>query len=292
MLKRLSQVLFLVAAFSAGPSHAFLENWYLDPDGASGTIGRVSISEFLDVVGASYIQTSTPTPSGAYTFSQWGAINSNFHDGGVGYTDAGGNTFGGELTALFATTGSATLGGPLSFAPGGVIEMYSQNTRNFGTNTASPTIYGANDGTLIARFSIVGGGGQVDTTGIPNGLFTLQGRATFMAPGYFFSTDGVTDLSTQIGPNGQIFGFATTNASRTGNPSTTVVTQLVNRFANDGTFTNCLPNQRTGGCTGPGEFIVGSNGQFRLTPEPTDYALLALSFGLAGWFARRRLMRG
>ena len=297
-MKSMNKVLLAAALGSAlvasSASGQFLANWRFNPNG-TGFGGATQITQFLDIVGPSYVNTTTPV-AGAFTFQERGAVNISGHDGG--------SPIGGmpptQVSALLNLTGSGTLGGTILFNSGGTIQVWSDTVpaTAFGTTNANPAIiYGANDGTLIASFTTfcpapttTTCGGTIDASGIPNGTETLTARSTFLAPGYFFSSTGV-DLSTLTG---SVFGFTTTNASLT-TPRAAVLAEIVNKFGGDATFTNCLPGQiggvnTAGPCTGTngqGEFVVGNNGQERLQiPEPATVALLGA--GLIGLALRRR----
>jgi hypothetical protein len=300
-MKSMNKVLLAAALGSAlvasSASGQFLANWRFDPDGPGGPAGQTVITQFLDIVGPSYVNTTTPV-AGAFTFQERGAVNISGHDGGSPIAGMPPQ----QVSALLNITGSGTLGGTILFNSGGTIQVWSQTVppgTAFGTTSGNPAIiYGANDGTLIASFttfcpvpSIQTCGGTIDPAGIPNGTETLTARATFLAPGYFFSSAGV-DLSTITG---SVFGFTSTNASVTA-PSPEVLAEIVNKFGGDATFTNCLPGQTNGalnpggtctGTNGQGEFVVGNNGQERLQiPEPATIALLGA--GLVGLALRRR----
>lgn len=280
MMKKFVGAAAVSAALFAAPAHAFLTNWYFQPDGTAAT--RTLISEYFDLGNApSYVQTTTPV-AGTFSFNEWGAAQVTGHDGTPGFVNYPFSA--NAINALFTISGSGTLGGTISYT-GGTISVYSNSPSVYATSAG---IYGANTGPLIATFSPITGGGTIDPTGIPNGTQTISAAATFLAAGYFFDPAG-TDLSTLVGGAPVVFGFATTNASRVGNPNPLVVSEIVNGFAGDATFTNCLPGQLTGGCTGPGEFVISNNGQFRLiVPEPGSLALGGLVLVLAGVFARRR----
>ena len=270
----------LAGAFAAAPAQAaFLENWFLDFDGA-GAAGKTQINEFLDIVGPSVVTTTVPNGGGNFTFSEMGAVNVTQHDGGVPF---GAVTANNQIAALFDISGNGTLGGTINYT-GGTISVYHSAG---GFATAAGT-YGVNPpgSQLIATFTPTIGSGLIDPTGIPNGQQTISAAATFLAAGFFFGADGTTDLSTLVGgPTPLLFGFATTNASFVANPNALIATEL-----GDGSVSNCLPGQITATCSGAGEFVISNNGQFRLQviPEPGTLALLGISLLGLGLAYRRK----
>lgn len=270
-----------IAAATPASSAEFLFNYAINPNG-TGFGGATTINEYLDIVGPSYVQTTTPTGTGAFTFTENGAFVTSTHDGGAAYP------FTNQLTAtLTNNTGFGSLvGGSVTYNPGGAIQLYSDTTADFATTNS---IYGANNGTNFGTFEVVSGGGAIQPTGVPNGDQTIIARATALTAGYFFTDTGV-DLSTLIGTGTDLlFGFVTVNASRVVNPTANVVGEIVGQLAGDATFTNCLPGEVSATCTtGAGEFVISNNGQFRLAvPEPTSIALFGAALALFG-FTRRR----
>lgn len=266
----LSALALSLAVIPATSSAAFLNNWYYDADGAGGA-AATQIAEYWDIVGPSYVK-NTFTSATNFTFQEWGAFVTNAYDGGNPYPA------GRQTTGLLSTNGVGTLSGGISFTSG-LLDIFSDPLSNFASATQ---IYGANDGTNIASFTVTGGGGAIDPTGIPNGLITLIAQATYLAPGYFFDSNMV-DLSTIVSsPGGLVFGFATTNASRVANPTATVVNEIVGDFAGQlAGYTN----------TPPYDFMISNNGQFRLSvPEPGSVALYGiglLALGLATLKSKR-----
>lgn len=284
---------FLIPA----PASAFLKNWYLDPTGAASGTGDVLIGELLDTVGTTWID-NTIGSGNTGTFEEWGAFESSGHDGlgsTIGYTDADSNKFGGELTALFYGTGNVDLNsGTIDFTDGW-LDIYTHDTADFGSNTdggtdarGNPITYGANNGTLIASFDVLaGGGGSVDVTGsefagAPNGEITTNLVATYINPGYWTMPDGVTDFS-DLPIVSWILGYGTTNASFVDidpdNPGlmSTAVNELVVEFASS-TFVG----------TPPDDFIISGNGQFRVDVVPEPTSILLFGFGLLGCAAISR----
>ena len=281
MWKKLLGIAALAGAFVSAPAQAaFLTNWYFQPDGTAAT--QTQINEYFDLTGPSYVSTTVPDGSGNFTFNEWGAVAVTGHDGGF---PGNWNSYSGQVTSLFNTSGAATLGGNISYL-NGTINVWANGTITYGTSAG---IYGANTGTLIGTFEPVTGGGVISPTGVPNGLQTITAQATFLDTGYWIGADGTTDLSTLIGGSPMLFGFATTNASVVGNPTTLVVNELAGQAAGE-TYTGCLPGAAAP-CDGTGKFIIANNGQYRLSvPEPGSLALFGLSVVLLGAFARRRRM--
>lgn len=270
-----------------GTASAYLNNWYFCTGGGCNSsnysTNGILIYEYLDLVGPSYVQTSTLSGSGSFTFNEWGAFNVAAHDGGSAFPVPPGSP--NYITALFQGSGVGHVGGALSYGPTGGITIYSDSVNNFGTSAG---IYGANDGVAnnpIGNFAMVSGYGAFTSPGgVSNGFVTLIAAATSLDPGYFFDNAG-NDLSALVAssPTPVLFGFTTVNFSVVGNPATIVVQEIVNQFAGDPTFSNTVPTPTT-----PGELIIANNGQFRVVPEPASLALLGLGFSAMGFMARRR----
>jgi uncharacterized repeat protein (TIGR01451 family) len=251
----------LVVFVTPGTSHAqiqFLNNWTIDIDGPEG-FDPVTINEFIDIIGAGYIvnsfTTAQPSLGDLGTFDEFSVFVSSHHDFGQPFPWFYDHDH--EITGIFHGSGTVELGGPLGIAPGGTLEIYADLGKAvaFATDTADadPSIYGANEQTLIAVFEVESGDGLVDSTGVPNGQITVIFKATFLAPGVWADSNG-TDLSTMTS---LALGFSTTNASFVANPTPAMITDLAGEFAG----VSSPPN------TPPGDMFVGANGQFRLFVE-------------------------
>ena len=259
-MKRLmvSCLTLTVLLFGVNSANAlsFLNDWYLDIDGAGG-MDAEQVSEFIDITGPAYIQ-NTFVDEDTFTFEEEAAFVSNSHDGG-GLWDFVPEW---ELTGYFTGTGTGTLDGDLSFDKGGILEIYADSTPNFGSD-ADASIYGANDGTKIATFSLLSGDGTVNAEGVPNGQITVTLEALDMAAGYFLNSD-MEDLSL-IDPIQWVLGFSTTNASFVDEPSDAVNSEF-----------------GVGANEPPFDLVVSTNGQYRLAVVPEPSTFLLLGGGLVG----------
>lgn len=251
----------LLVLSSAASASAYLTNWSIDPDGASGAAGKTSVAEYLNIAGTSFIQntfSAAPAPGVAFTFQE----AADFTTATTGPFPS--NSFSPGVTGKFTATGSGTVGGNLSFS-GGLLSLYSgSSTTAFGT------------------FELTSGAAALDPTGlVPNGFFTLTFKALTLEAGYLFNS-ALEDLSTIVNdPNGLLFGFSTTNA-----------TELVGQTANAPLLADYIAAYGVPASTvdnGTTSLYLGNGGQYRLSvPEPSMLSLLGLAMIGFGFTTRRK----
>jgi hypothetical protein len=256
-MKKLTLIaaIFVVTLFATTPAHAFLLNWKFDADGAGVNAGKVNILEYMNTLGNTGVAFG---PGG--TFNEKAVFVSPSHDGGGSFGASAP-----ELTALFTGAGTVAFGSAFTFTSG-TLTMYSDPLKDYQSTSANT--YGATNGTPIGTFSLLSGGGTVDLSGVPNGQITTLFKATSLAPGYWFMPDGTTDLSTLLGTDSFVLGFATTNGSELSNVDSNLVTAL-------------------GLGTGP-VLYLSNNGQFRLDVVPEPCTMLLFGIGAAGMAVIRR----
>ncbi|WP_432377757.1 flocculation-associated PEP-CTERM protein PepA [Duganella sp. P38] len=249
-----------------------LFNWQLDLPGAAPL--NLNINN-LSFNGASSIVNTVDTNTGNFTFTDTGVFN-------ILQKNVGGALLlgGGQLTLNYRdATGSGNLNtGNFTFTDTGVLEVYYNPTVTYGTTAANR--YGATDGTLLATFQqIAGGGGNVNPDGTPaaNGDLSLFFRSTYFLANTWFDSNG-DPLNV-----GATLGFVTTNASQDlsnncPGPSCTVDPNLLTALG------GVAPNAP------PGNFLVVNGGQLKLdvTPVPEPGTLALMGLGLMGVVLARR----
>jgi hypothetical protein len=169
------------------------------------------------------------------------------------------------LTAKFIGSGSGSIGGPLTFNPGGSLNVFS-GTTNIGTFTLQ-----AGSAVLLAN------------SVLPNGTISFIFKATSLATGYFFDS-AMNDLaSIANSPTGLLLGFATTNVilGNTPDVNANLVTDYNTAFGTN--FGTVAANSTT-------DLNLSNNGQFRLAvPEPSMLSLFGLALLGLGFMTRRKI---
>jgi hypothetical protein len=293
----------LVAVSAPASAISFLDNWQFNLTGGGLDGSQIIIGEYLNFDGFSFVHNTFPGggSSGPFNFTDAGVFRVSSSDAGDFIVAA----FPGyEMTSIFQATGNGTLspstGGSFNFNPGGTLELWAGNvatgTRNWAEgvrNDPAPTppptrvIYGANDGQLFATFTLTEGGGNIGTSGVPNGAITTIFTATSVLCGYFFDATG-NDLC----HNPNLLNFETTNASlitTITTPTANVPPEVVCDLAN----INCPTGKSSGTgavSTPPFNLLIGNGGQLRLalpTPVPEPGTLVLVGLGLGGLGIRR-----
>lgn len=168
-------------ALGTAQAHA-LDTWYFNPYG-TGTDGlQISVSQ-LGVSGNGFVeQTITTDPYlpilPAVTFEEHGAYQV------LGLEDTGT-----ELTVVYEIGGGVALTG--SGISGGLVSLYADTTPDFGSENG---MFGADNGTLIAQFSVDAGSLSLIPRGASLSASLVPGS---MAAGYFLDPYGndLVDLS-------------------------------------------------------------------------------------------------
>ncbi|QID19616.1 PEP-CTERM sorting domain-containing protein [Nitrogeniibacter mangrovi] len=194
VLNRLSRPLMAASLVLgvAASAHA-MDSWYFNPAGT----GFANATEFsgFNVGGYGFIDQSVSIQHLGFDFEEHGAYQIMMPSSGAS------PTAGFDITATYAVEGYVGLLG--SGFTGGAISLYADPSFDFGSANG---IFGADNGTLIAQFDVVGG--AIDPlAGQASVAAQLVGAS--LASGYFFDAAGndlagVTGLGLTLGVQNQV----------------------------------------------------------------------------------------
>lgn len=240
--------------------------WQLNTAG-SGLDEAVALNT-LNVAGVGFVQIlPDPAHPAAFTFVEYGAYRAVREDGMTPFGTQ-------DLTIRYNVTGRGSFLDPgnISFSAGSV-ELYADPVFDFATEASA---YGADNGTLMARLAVLGGGTEA------SGLVTISATVVpgSLLPGYLFGADG-TDLA-----NAAKVLFSLGIHNQVAVPDDLLISEIVCGMA----------GYSGAGCDGstfvntPLAFTVRDGGYASVSfiPEPPAASLALAALGLLGAVHRRR----
>lgn len=205
MLRILLSIM-LISFMSVGSASAtviLLDDWQFNPYAVDNSLPSMITLDKIGTYGLSFIDSGSTAPAPGVTFDEYGAFQSDgFQLNGAlipVLTSQLGILY--EISAVFTATGTnkTLVGSNQNFVFNTAhLDLYLDTNVNYGQTTS---FYGSDDGTLIASFDLVYGGGDFDFAvqdGNVDILFKAgsgSGLTNGLLAGVWFNKDGV-DLTT------------------------------------------------------------------------------------------------
>nr|MBL8411036.1 flocculation-associated PEP-CTERM protein PepA [Dechloromonas sp.] len=243
--------------------------WQINTNG-SGLPGATPIAANANVSGVGFVQAGpNPANQSQYVFVEHGAyqlLNSS----------ANGPFGGKDITVVYSVSGNLSAQMAPSFSNGN-IKLFADSNLDFGSAAGN---YGADNGTLLASFSVTGGGA------VSNTAVALQAHLdpNSLLRGYLFDAYG-NDMADA---RGVILDLIVNN--QMGNPDNLQVSEIVCGLAG---YTGAGCNNTPFSNMYPFAYFVEDGGTVALTavPEPGSMALLGVALGGLSLIRRRKSMR-
>ena len=203
----LAGLTILAFTVSASAMSMTFDNWGFNPNGlgnapADGYVNPIDEMTLLGLTLTNSIPTGA-VGNGVGTFTALTTFQSTgFQNNSVVVSVPGTSTY--EITGVMNLTGSYARN-PVSFLneltfSTGTMEMYLDNSMDYGNTVSTSTFFGADNGNLIGKFVLDHGTGSMDyLIAKPDGLVDLVWGtdSSLLTAGYWFNQDGfdLTSLS-------------------------------------------------------------------------------------------------